>query len=126
MGAVLPHGHVRSRAENAPVLKKQDLPRGALEATHDRQGRPVVLRKSAMAHIAWRHPELAGCEVAITTAVENAEFRCRSKVKGREILYAANLGPARWLVVVVAYDDHGGSIITAYGSKRGPRTAELI
>lgn len=80
-----------------------------------------------MGHIARRHPELDGCELAIRTAVENATFRCRGRTPDREVLYAPNLGPTAWLAVVVAYGEGGdGEVITAFASKRGPNMTDLI
>ncbi len=108
------------------MLKKEHLPPGVLEATRDKQGRTVVLRESAMRHITRRHPERDGCELAITTAVENAQFRSRGNQEGREVLYAPNLGPTAWMAVVVAYENHWGEVITAYASKRGPKEPDLI
>jgi len=108
------------------VLKKADLPPGVLESTRDPWGRVVHLREDAMRHIEKGHPELAGCDVAITTAVENAACRCRGKQRGREVLYAENLGPAEWIAIVVAFDRRVGEVITAYGSKRGPRSSDRI
>ena len=108
------------------MLRKKSLPPGVVEATKDAQGRLVLLPQSAMDHVARRHPELDGCELAITTAVETALARCRGRQPGREVLYAPNLGPAAWLAVVVAYDGRVGKIITAFGSKRGPKDADLI
>ena len=85
-----------------------------------------MLHVATMRHIARRHPELDGCELAVTTAIENAAFRCRTKAEGRELLFAENLGPAAWLAVVVAYGPAGGHVITAYGSKRGPKPEDII
>jgi hypothetical protein len=104
------------------MVGKNKLATGVLEATRDRWGRLVVLTQTAMDHIAERHPEMDGCELAITTAIETATFRCDARKAGREVLYAANLGPTAWLAVVVAYGEHGGVVITAYGSKQGPQT----
>jgi hypothetical protein len=103
------------------MLKKETLPAGVTEGTRDAWDRLVMLSQGTMAHIARRHPELDGCEMAIVTAIENASFRVPGRTKGREILYAANLGPAAWLAIVVAYDRRGkGRVITAYGSSKGP------
>jgi hypothetical protein len=108
------------------MLQKRHLPPGIVEATRDRQGRVVVLTETAMRHIERRHPELDGCELAIATAIETAFSRCRSKRSDREILYAPNLGPVDWLAVVVAYDGPRGRVVTAHGSKRGPKDSDLI
>jgi hypothetical protein len=108
------------------VIKRDELPSGVVEATRDRWHRIVLLHAVTMEHVARRHPELDGCELAVTTAVENAEFRCRTQDPSREVLYAPGLGPAAWLVVVVAYDEAGGHVVTAYGNKRGPKPEDVI
>jgi hypothetical protein len=108
------------------MLKRAILPAGILEATHDVWGRSVWLPEKAMRHISRRHPEMDGCDLAITTAIENATQRCLGRQPGREILYAPNLGPARWLAVVVAYSAGRGEVVTAYGHPKGPREADLI
>jgi hypothetical protein len=110
----------------ATMLRKNKLPEGVLEATRDPWFRIVLLHETTMRHIAKRHPELDGCELAVTTAVENASFRCRTQDPSREVLYAPNLGPAAWLAVVVAYGEAAGLVITAYGNKRGPRAEDII
>ena len=108
------------------MLSKKSVPPGVSEATRDAQGRVVLLSRTAMEHIGPPHPELDGCELAITTAVETALARCRGRQAGREVLYVPNLGPAAWLVVVVAYDGQRGEVITAYGSEKGPKESDLI
>ena len=101
---VEPGLHVRtSEQDGSAMLRKQTLPAGVVEATR-RQGRTVLLSEKAMGHIARRHPELDGCELAITIAVETATFRCRGNAPDREVLYAPSLGPGSWLAVVVAYE----------------------
>ena len=108
------------------MLKKQQLPPGTVEATKDRQGRVVLISSEAMRHIARGHPELDGCELAIATAIETAFARCRGRQRNREVLYAPNLGPTAWLAVVVAYDGQRGHVVTAFGSKAGPKESDLI
>lgn len=78
---------VRGRGQDPPmVLKRKDLPPGVLEATRDPYGRLVVLSRAAMDHIVRRHRELDGCELAITTAIENAAFCCEGNAENREVL----------------------------------------
>jgi hypothetical protein len=102
------------------VTRGNALPDGVVEATHDQCGRLVLLRRSAMAHIVSGHPELDGHELAIVTAVENGTI-FRGNKRGREIIYAPDLGPAPFLAVVVAYDGQGrGRVITAFGARRVP------
>jgi len=107
------------------------LPEGVVEATRDRRGRMVYLGEEAMGHIERGHPEMRGCELAITTAIENAMIRCVGRrrgrvVEGREKLFARGLGPGNWLAVVVAYDGDVGHVITAHADKNGPREADRI
>jgi hypothetical protein len=85
------------------MLPKPQLPPGVLEATRDRKGRWVTLSESAMRHIEKGHREMRGAELMILTAVEEAWIRTKAAKADREMLYARNLGPAAWLVVVVAY-----------------------
>lgn len=113
------------------MLKRQTLLPGVAEATRDRQGREVVLHKSAMRHIVKGHPEMHDLELAIMTAIENASVRCKGRkggrfVTGREVHFAENLGPGPWLAVVVAYEGSRGAVITAYADKRGPKDADRI
>jgi hypothetical protein len=104
------------------MLRKTALPAGIVEAARDRRGRMVYLSDEAMAHIEQSHPEMRGCELAITTAIENAMIRCVGRkqgrvVEGREKLFARALGPGEWLAVVVAYDGDVGHVITAHADK---------
>lgn len=108
------------------MLRKAVLPSGIVEATHDRKGRVVLLPEGAMDHIERGHPEMRGAELAIMTAIETAWIRCSTSKRNREKLYAHNLGPCEWLVVVVAYSGDTGRVITAYPDKRGPKKADRI
>ncbi len=113
------------------MVLRRKLPDGIIEQMKDRRGRVVNLPETAMRHIARRHPEMDGCQMAIKAAVESARDRCQGKkngklVDGREILYAQELGPAAWLAVVVAYVDDMGTVITAYADRHGPREGDRI
>lgn len=93
-----------------------------IRAVRDRLGRTVLLTQERMDHIVRRHRRLDGHELAIIRAVETADMRCEGNDPGTEELYAQNLGPARWLCVVVAYEGVGGRIRTAYPHKKEPPT----
>lgn len=73
----------------------------------DRWGRSVWLTEERWAHIVDGHPAMDGLDLAVKSAVEGADNRCDGKRKGVERLYGRNLGPAKWLVVVVAYGPDG-------------------
>jgi hypothetical protein len=113
------------------MVLRRKLPTGVIEQMMDRRGRIVNLPETSMRHIARRHPEMDGCQMAIKAAVESAKDRCHGKkngehVDGREILYAQELGPGAWLAVVVAYVGDMGTVITAYADRNGPREADRI
>lgn len=90
--------------------------------TRDRRGRVVTLDEERMRHIEKHHPNLTARELAIETAVEIAETRQRGNYEGAEKLYAPDLGPARFLAVVVEYDGLQGRVITAHPDNDEPTT----
>lgn len=92
----------------------------------DQLGRKVSLTNERWRHIQDRHPELSGRQADIKNAVESAEIRCRGRFENYEILYGDNLGPARWLAVVVGYEGDKGQVVTAYASTRGPKGKERL
>jgi hypothetical protein len=106
-------------------MKKATLPAGVVGATRDRVGRVVLLEEDAVAHIEKRHPEMYGRELAIATALE-VGVRCRTHKDGREKWFAPELGPGKYLAVVVAYENNVGKVITAFADKNGPRKADRI
>lgn len=107
-------------------LRRQPLPEGVIRAVKDPLGRVVYLTENTMRHIARRHPEMDGRDLAIGTAIERMFHRCRGNSPKREMLFTPNIGPTAWLVVIVAYDDKVGSVITAYGQKSGPKVEDVL
>lgn len=91
-------------------------------SAQDRLGRIVVLEQDRWQHIC-KHEELDGHELAVMRAVETAEKSKTGNFTGSEVLYGQNLGPARWLAVVVEYDGFYGRVITAYPHNKEPRLA---
>jgi hypothetical protein len=80
-----------------------------------------------MDHIASRHPEVRADDVL--AAIERARQRTRARTVGgeeRETLWAEEVGPNRWLAVVVAYAGRTGRVVTAYGTNRGPKPSDLL
>lgn len=108
------------------MIKLRNTPPPGVKATAtDRLGRKVDLTEEGWGHILQGHPEMEDLEMAVTTAIATACDRIDGNKPGRDCLYAQNLGPARWLVVVVAYDTKGrGRVITAYPSNKGPYPAD--
>jgi hypothetical protein len=104
-----------------PRLRKPDLPPGVMDICTDYLGRAVMLEEARWNHILEGHPEMDGLHLAVKTAVERADHRAEGNGPGIEKLYGAKLGPAAWLVVVVAYGPQGrGNILTAYPQAKDP------
>jgi hypothetical protein len=73
-------------------------------------------------HIRDRH----GLRLAdVKRAIELADKRTRVR-RGREKLWARNVGRNQWLCVVVAYEGQVGQVCTAIGTNKGPKEQELI
>lgn len=89
-------------------------------SVQDRLGRIVILEQGQWQHIC-KHEQLDGHELAVMRAVETAEKTKVGNFPGSEVLYGQNLGPARWLAVVVEYDGFHGRVITAYPHNKEPR-----
>lgn len=75
-------------------------PRELVATVIDCRGRSVSLTRSTCEHIELGHPEIR--ERDVSRALAHAKIRTRGKGVV-EKLWARDLGPARWLVVVVAY-----------------------
>jgi hypothetical protein len=102
-------------------LRKPPLPAGVIDRCQDYMGRTVLLEEARWQHILNGHPEMDGLQLAVKTAVERADHRAEGNGPGIEKLYGAELGPAAWLVVVVAYGPQGwGKILTAYPQAKDP------
>lgn len=97
--------------------------RGVVASTRDGTGVEVVLTGERWGHIVEGHGQLAGLQAAVMEAVQNADRRCEGNVPGREKLYCEDLGPARWLAVVVDYNASPAWIVTAYPCSKLPKNA---
>lgn len=104
-----------------PRLRRRRLPDGVLEICKDYAGRTVLITETNWKHVLAGHPEMDGLQLAVKTALERADHKAAGNRPGSEKISGANLGPSRWLVVVVAYDAQGlGRVLTAYPSKKDP------
>ena len=91
---------------------------GLLFTATDPKGRVVSLSQQQRDHIDEEHSEVRNLD--IRRGIETAQVRTKGSFSGAELLWTRNLGPTRWIVVLVAYDRRVGRVITAYGSKKGP------
>jgi hypothetical protein len=87
----------------------------------DKSGRHVSLTRDLWENILKKRlGKLDGLELAVMRAVETADVTRMGNVPGREVHYARDLGPARRMVVVVAYSGSRGTVITAYPTRDEP------
>lgn len=91
-----------------------------LGQTRDSEGRTVVLDEEGWAHILHEHPELAPYREEIMLTVSSPDQRCPDPRPGRERCYRRNLGPSRWLFVVVQCDETPARVVTAYANRKDP------
>jgi hypothetical protein len=81
-------------------------------------GAEVVLDVERLKHIEEGHPELKGHELAIMTAIERADRVKEGNFAGSKKVSSENLGPSKWLTVVIDYSRNPARVITAYPQAR--------
>jgi hypothetical protein len=91
-------------------------------STTDALGRKIILTEERWTHIVDGHPELDGLELALMRAVEAADITVDGKTADTKRVCAKDLGPARYLVVVVRYAGQTGYVRTAYPTSKEPKT----
>jgi hypothetical protein len=91
-----------------------------LAETIDPDGRAVILDQDGWMHILQEHPELARHREEIMATVTSPDHRRADPRPRRERYYSRNLGPSRWLFVVVQFDETPARIVTAYANRKDP------
>lgn len=93
-----------------------------LAETVDPGGRRVVLDAEGWAHILQEHEEMATHRDALISTVGAPDYRRPDPdpEAGRERYYRRDLGPSRWLFVVVDFTDTPPRVVTAYGNRKDP------
>jgi hypothetical protein len=104
----------------------QEPPDDLIATVIDPQGRTVWLTQERWDHIVEGHPEIARYLQDVKKCVERADNRTKGNYPDAEKLWARNLGPAKWLTVVVRYEGRTGTIRTAIGVTKAPRQGDLI
>lgn len=74
----------------------------------DPDGRIVVFDEGTRLHLALGRPELLDHVDVILSTVARPDHRTDDPRPGREQFYRRDLDPARWLRVVVAFNDTPG------------------
>ena len=68
------------------------------------------------------HPELAGHLDAVLEAVSNPDHLEPDSWPDRKRFYRRNVGPSRWLLAVVSYEQQPARIITTLANRKDPKT----
>jgi hypothetical protein len=138
---LLPSTARRSRAESAPPpiggrfpvrpprsSDRFDSLRGmaddeaTLVTVADRDGREVVLFARIWEQkITLDHPELAGHREAVMETVAHPDHVEADGLPARPRFYRRDVGPSRWLLAVVSYEQQPGRIITALANRKDPK-----
>jgi len=89
----------------------------------DPRGREVVLLARVWeSKIAPARPELVAHRDAVVATVAAPDHLSPDPRDERLRYYRRHIGPSRWLVVVVSYEQTPARIITAFASRKDPPT----
>jgi hypothetical protein len=86
----------------------------------DPAGRRVELLDDRWKHIVARHPEMEALRDAVLRAVTAPTEQLAGRRPGEQWFYLGDVGPSRWLKVVVNFDAGAGRIITAFPRRTLP------
>ena len=101
------------------------MPDEVIIETTDPDERRVILDADGLRHVIQNHGELAGSERAIMDTVSMPDHRDQDPTfASRERFYRRDLGPSRWLAVVVDYSTDPAVVITAFGRRADPPSWE--
>jgi hypothetical protein len=82
--------------------------------------RTVVLDEEGWGHILQEHGEMALYREEIMATVASPDHRRGDPRPGRERYYRRDVGPSRWLFVVVDFNETPARIVTAYANRKDP------
>jgi hypothetical protein len=89
--------------------------------TCDTEGRRVVLLARIWhGKILYTHSEVETFLEDVLQTVATPEHIAHDTRPGRVRYFARNLGPSKWLRVVVSYEESPALIITAHGHRKDP------
>jgi hypothetical protein len=93
-----------------------------LAEVRDPEGRVVVLLARIWNDKILRdHPELRAHLDKLTSTVAAPDHTEADRREGRLRYYRRSVGPSRWLLVVVSYEQQPGRIITAVATRKDPK-----
>jgi hypothetical protein len=71
-------------------------------------------------HILDQHDEIEAHLDAVLHAVRVPEHREQDPLPHREQFYKQHVGPSRWFVTVVSFEEQPARIVTAFGYRQPP------
>ena len=94
----------------------------AIATVTEPAGREVVaLKRIWEDKITRDHPELAGHLEAVLSAVNEPDHVEPDSAPGRTRYYRRGVGPSRWLLAVVSFEQEPGRIITVLANRKDPK-----
>lgn len=92
-----------------------------LASTTDRDGHLVVLlRRVWHGKILRDHPEMTAHLDAVLATVHRPDHVADDQRDDRVRYYRSHVGPSRWLLVVVSYEQEPARVITALATRKDP------
>lgn len=89
----------------------------------DASGREVVLLARVWNEkVVRNHPEMVGHLDDLLEAIARPDHIEADPLVDRTRCYRRNVGPSRWLVAVVSYEQEPARIVTAFANRKDPRT----
>lgn len=85
------------------------------------RSRPSPLARIWEEKITRGHPELAGHLDAVVDTVAHPDHVAPDAIPARARFYRREVGPSRWLLAVVSYEQQPGRIITAVANRMDPK-----
>jgi len=81
----------------------------------------VLLERIWAGKIALDHPGLIGYRDEVLGTVSGPDRVESDPRAGRRRYYRRRVGPSRWLLVVVSYEQEPGRIVTALATRKDPK-----
>lgn len=105
------------------MLRLVTMPELTAETTDPQGARVVLLRRVWEGKVLRDHPEMAAYVHEVLRTVTAPDRIEPDQVRDERVRYfARNVGPSSWLLVVVSYEQEPARIISAFGTRKDPRS----
>lgn len=99
-----------------------DMAEPEISGTSDSEGREVVLLERIWhAKIVRNHPELRDLADQVLAVVNEPDHQEPDPRPGRQRFYRRGVGPSRWLMAVVSFDQEPARVVTALALRKDPK-----